>query len=254
MSTLLFNVGWTNIANIGDSRRPGQKLGSMCGRFSFFARRSDVAKAFPFVRILDDFDALNPPRYNIAPTQTIPTISSEAPDAITPMHWGLVPYWAENPSIGNRMINARAESVAEKPAFRNAFRKGRRCLVLADGYYEWAATAEGKAPVRFVLRSGEPFAFAGLWERWYGDRDGPLTSATIITCPANDLSARVHDRMPVILHRNDYHAWLDPGAPLELATSLLVPFPDAEMRAYAVSRLVNSPANDTPAVIAPIAA
>ena len=226
----------------------------MCGRFSFFARRSDVAKAFPFVKLLDNFDALNPPRYNIAPTQTIPTISSEAPDEITPMHWGLVPYWAKNPSIGNRMINARAESVAEKPAFKNAFRKGRRCLVLADGYYEWAATAEGKAPVRFFLRSGEPFAFAGLWERWYGDRDGPLTSATIITCPANDLSARVHDRMPVILHRSDYHAWLDPGAPLELATSLLVPFPDAEMRAYAVSRLVNSPANDTPDVISPIAA
>jgi putative SOS response-associated peptidase YedK len=161
--------------------------------------------------------------------------------------------------LGERSFNRqpddqRAESIAEKPAFKNAFRNGRRCLVLADGYYEWATTGEGKAPVRFFLQSGEPFAFAGLWERWYGERDGPLTSATIITCPANDLSARVHDRMPVILRRGEYDAWLEPGARLERATSFLVPFPDAEMRAYAVSRRVNSPANDTPDVIVPIAA
>ena len=152
MSTLLFNVGWTKIANIGDSRRTGQKLGSMCGRFSFFARRSDVAKAFPFVKLLDDFDALNPPRYNIAPTQTIPTISSEAPDEITPMHWGLVPYWAKNPSIGNRMINARAPRALPR-SLRSRTRSARASVVS----YSPMATTSGPQPPKGRRRCGSFF-------------------------------------------------------------------------------------------------
>ncbi len=164
--------------------------------------------------------------------------------------WGLVPHWADDPGIGNRLINARAETVAQKPAFRDAF-KQHRCLVLADSYYEWQAGANGKTPYRFVLDSGEPFAFAGLWAEWKDANGDPLRSFTLITTSPNATTAPVHNRMPVILRPEAEARWLDPAThPAELH-ELLQPYPDDQMHAYAVSKLINSPSNDSPAVIEP---
>ena len=156
------------------------------------------------------------------------------------MRWGLVPSWAKDVGIGSRMINARAEGIAAKPAFRAAFRQ-RRCLVPADGFYEWQKVAGGKQPMLIRLRSGDPFAFAGLWERWRGP-DGEVETGTIITTAPNAVTAPIHDRMPVILDPADYDRWLDPSQPD--AAALLRPCPDDWLTAIPVSTRVNSPKND----------
>ena len=168
------------------------------------------------------------------------------------MRWGLIPHWAKNASIGNRMINARAETVAEKPAFRDALRR-RRCLVLADGFYESQRAGGAKRPMRIVMQSGEPFAFAGLRPVWKDSDGNRIPSCAIITTVANDLLAPIHDRMPVILPRDMEEFWLDPSidGPRALG-SVLNPYPDEEMEAFEVSTLVNSAANDGPEVIARI--
>ena len=166
------------------------------------------------------------------------------------MKWGLIPFWAKDPKIGSRMINARAETVAEKPAFRNALKK-RRCLVLADGYYEWQKTPVGKRPFRIVMRSGEPFAFAGIWETWKDLQGNVIPSCTIITTAANDFLSPIHDRMPVILPREKEELWLDTGLDDPAAlTGILTPFSDEALDAYEVSTLVNYARNDGPDVIA----
>jgi putative SOS response-associated peptidase YedK len=222
----------------------------MCGRFTLTVS----------ARVLGElFDVPEPaglsPRYNIAPTQQVLVARTvEAGRELAGVRWGLVPHWADDPSIGNRMINARGETVATKPAFRSAV-KHRRCLIPADGFYEWKRVGAGKQPhlIRFADR--RTFVFAGLWERWQ-PRDGgaPVDSCTIVTTTPNVLLRDIHDRMPVILPTAAFGDWLLPE-PLELPRleELLRPFPPDEMEAVPVSRRVNSPANDDPSCIDPLA-
>ena len=192
------------------------------------------------------------PRYNIAPTQPVVAVhaSEGAGRNCEMMHWGLIPSWADDPAIGTRMINARAETVATKPSFRSAFRQ-RRCLVVADGFYEWQKLERRKQPHYIRLRDGKPFAFAGLWERWNKGEGGPLDTCTIITTSPNELIENLHDRMPVILPPNHFEDWLEPE-PLALSRlqDLLVPYPAEGMEAYPVSTYVNKPANDGPECVA----
>jgi putative SOS response-associated peptidase YedK len=165
------------------------------------------------------------------------------------LRWGLIPSWADDPEIGNRMINARAETVAEKPSYRRAFKRS-RCLILADGFYEWQRTDSGKQPFHIRMQDESPFAFAGLWEGW--DKGDGLRSCAIITTEANDLVGEVHNRMPVILHAEDYEMWLDLDFDeREPLTSLLKPYPAETMEAYPVSRRVNKPSNNEPGVVEP---
>ncbi len=220
----------------------------MCGRYSLITDLGELALQFEFDGDLLKFE----PAYNVAPTQSVLTVLGGETRRGGFMRWGLIPHWAKNASIGSRMINARAETVAEKPAFRDALRR-RRCLVLADGFYEWQRTGTGKRPMRIVLRTGEPFAFAGLWSSWRDPEGNSISSCAIITTTANDLLRPIHDRMPVILPKNMEDFWLDGSLddPVPLG-GVLIPYPDDAMEAYEVSTLVNSFANDNPEVIAPM--
>jgi putative SOS response-associated peptidase YedK len=174
------------------------------------------------------------------------------PREIAMLHWGLIPFWAKDTKIGARLINARSETAAEKPSFRAAFQR-RRCLVIADGFYEWQKQNGTKQPFFIHLRDQRPFAFAGLWERWQGPDADMIESCTLLTTEPNDLLRLVHNRMPVILHPDDYTLWLDPEVgQRDLLQPLLRPFPAQEMGAYPVSRFVNSPDNDTPKCIEPV--
>ena len=217
----------------------------MCGRYSLIADLGELARRFEFDGDWLTFDS----SYNVAPTQEVLTVVGGESRRAGYMHWGLIPSWAKDPSIGSRMINARAETVAEKPAFRTALRR-RRCLVLADGFYEWQKSASRRRPMRVVMRSGEPFAFAGLWETWRDPEGEVVPSCTILTTEANDLLRPIHDRMPVILSRDNEDLWLDRSEsdPAALADALN-PYPANEMYAYEVSSLVNSYVNDGPEVI-----
>lgn len=222
----------------------------MCGRFTLAVPVEQLELAFPW----SNFPQNIPPRYNIAPSQPVAVIPNNNKSQVDFFQWGLVPFWAKDASIGYRMINARAESLAEKPAFRTAYRR-RRCLVLANGFFEWKTIPgqRAKAPYFIQLTSGDPFGMAGLWEVWNSPDGSVLPSCTIITTTPNQLVGQIHDRMPVILPPGAYDRWLDPGekAPFELQ-SLLKPLPEEEMRAFPVSTLVNSPQNDSPECILPI--
>ena len=192
--------------------------------------------------------------YNAAPTQRLPVfrIHAERGPELVRLRWGLIPSWAKDAAIGARMINARGETVAEKPAFRAAFRR-RRCLVPMKGFYEWKKTASGKMPYYIHLTNEDIFAVAGLYEYWPG-RDGaePVESYTIITTEANDMMAKLHDRMPVILAEKDHAAWLDPkNEGKGTLQALLKPYPPGEMLAYPVSTRVNNPKNDDPELFSP---
>lgn len=216
----------------------------MCGRFAFATPIAVFADAFPDFTVPEDFG----PRYNIAPTQPIPVVPNDGTKTVQLFHWGLVPHWAKDPAIGNRMINARAETLAEKPSFKRAFAE-RRCLILVDGFYEWRkdAGARTKTPIHIKLKTGKPFAFAGLWETWHDANGDPLRSCTIVTTTPNELIGRFHHRMPVILPLEAYDAWLDPEpADPEALKPLLIPYPTGEMVAYPVSTGVNRAANDSP--------
>lgn len=218
----------------------------MCGRFTLRTSAQEVAKTFGLVDVLD-FRL----RYNVAPTQHVLTITLQDGKRQGQLRrWGLVPSWADDPKIGYRMINARAETVADKPAFRSAFKRS-RCLVVADGFYEWkkGADAKTKQPHYIRLKEHRPFAFAGLAERW--SRNGEtVESCTLITTDPNELMAEIHDRMPAILPKDDYDLWLDPEFEgKEKLLSLLRPYPADDMKAYPISTLVNSPKNDVPACI-----
>lgn len=224
----------------------------MCGRFTLRTPTPVLIQQFQ----LGLFAPL-PPRYNIAPTQPIAVVRQLGPGEprqLDTLRWGLIPSWAKDPAIGNRMINARAETVAEKPAYRAAFRQ-RRCLVLADGFYEWQKSPAGKQPYYIRLADDRPFAFAGLWERWQDKtlKDAPIIeSCTVITTDANRLVQPIHDRMPAILAPEDYAHWLDPHvAAAEQLTPLLRPYPAEEMTTYPVSPLVNRPTSDSPECIKP---
>ena len=198
-------------------------------------------------------------RYNIAPTQEVPAVRLEpaAPGGAAGRHlvllrWGLIPAWAKDKAIGARMINARAETVAEKPSFRAAFAK-RRCLIVADGFYEWRKEAGAKQPYRAAMADGRPFAFAGLWEQWTDKSDGArVESCTIVTTEANELLKPIHPRMPVIVDPGDFDAWLDVTVALDAVQALLRPYPAELMTVYPVSPRVNSVANDDAALIEPL--
>ncbi|MGV8038822.1 MAG: SOS response-associated peptidase [Thermoanaerobaculaceae bacterium] len=218
----------------------------MCGRYTLASPGNVVAELFE----LDEVPELRP-RFNIAPTQDVAVVRArEGRRELGAVQWGLVPSWARDLAIGQKLINARAETVAEKPAFRSALR-ARRCLVVADGFYEWQPTAGRKQPWYFQLRDGGPFAFAGLWERWQAPGVDTLESCTIVTTEANELVAPVHGRMPVILTSEGSARWLA-GGPTEELQALLVPFPPSEMRARPVSLRVNSPAVDDRGCIEPV--
>lgn len=220
----------------------------MCGRYTLTAPGEVLAELFD----LDEVPAVEA-RFNVAPTQEVAAVRVEEDGArrFARLRWGLVPFWAKDPAIGNKMINARAETVAEKPAYRDSFKK-RRCLVLADGFYEWEKVAGGaKQPWYFRLASGEPFAFAGLWSVWDKGEE-PIESCTLLTTVANALVKPVHPRMPVILAPEDHALWLDPGeSDRERLEGVLDAFDPVAMLAYPVSRRVNSPQADDPSVIEP---
>ena len=220
----------------------------MCGRYSLIADLGELARQFEFDGDWLTFESA----YNIAPTQEVLTVVGGETRRGGFMRWGLIPHWAKNASIGSRMINARAETVAEKPAFRDALRR-RRCLVLADGFYEWQRTGGAKRPMRIVMRSGEPFAFAGLWSVWRDPSGNAVPSCTIITTAANDLLRPIHDRMPVVLPKDLEELWLDLSVEdASTLTSIMAPYPADALEAYEVSSLVNSFANDGPQVAAPV--
>lgn len=189
------------------------------------------------------------PRYNIAPTQAVLAVV-RGPDGLRAgwLRWGLIPYWAKDESIGNRLINARSETLGEKPSFREAFRK-RRCLIVADGFYEWRRTGETKTPVWIHRASRRPFAFAGLWERWRSPEGEPIVSCTIVTTEAIDTLRPIHPRMPVILPPDARDVWLDPDSAPDALERVLRPYPDDDLRFHEVSTLVNSPRNDDPECI-----
>jgi putative SOS response-associated peptidase YedK len=221
----------------------------MCGRYDFFPGE------FSELRIRFNLDKDLPlfkPSYNIAPGKDVPVIVRRGDrNLVKLMRWGLVPSWSQDPSIGNRMINARCETLDQKPSFKHLL-GSRRCLVPADGFYEWRREGKGKVPMRVRLKGQRPFTFAGLWDVWRDPDGEELYSFTIITTDANKLLRPIHNRMPVILEDLAAKQWLDPVfTSLRTLSFLLHPFPSELMEAYEVSRLVNDPKNDSPACIEP---
>jgi putative SOS response-associated peptidase YedK len=191
------------------------------------------------------------PRYNIAPTQPVAVVTSSIERKVEIFQWGLIPSWSKDPSMGSRMINARAETVHEKPAFRAPFAR-KRCLILADGFYEWKQLEKNKQPYYIQLASGNPFAFAGLWDHWTSPEGDERLTCTIITCEPNELMSQLHNRMPVIFDKTTMWDWLDPEAPPIALKAMLAPYASDAMTAYPVSRAVNRPANDSPECIQPV--
>ncbi len=221
----------------------------MCGRFTLTSTPETLALRFGL-----DAAPEMAPRFNIAPSQDVVTIRVRDGVRVLEMRrWGLVPHWARDPKIGNRMINARSETVTEKPAFRDAFR-ARRCLVPADGFYEWAGGKGPRQPYHIALSDGGPFAIAGLWEHWSDRAAVTIDSCTLLTTSANERIASLHDRMPVILDPGDWDLWLDPtirgGDALQ---TLLGPIAADRVDLRPVSRHVNDPKHDDPACVAPLA-
>lgn len=218
----------------------------MCGRFSIAAPAGPIENRFD-VEIGFNYT----PRFNCAPTQNIPVISNREPGVLSLYRWGLIPVWAKDKKIGNSLINARAETITEKPAFKNSFRR-KRCIVPADGFYEWKRTAaKQKTPYRITMKDEGLFAMAGIWDSWKDEEGEIIHSFSIITTTPNGLMQGIHDRMPVILERKDEKTWLQEKDP-DVLIKLLKPFPPELMKAYPVSTLVNSPANDIPEVMAPV--
>ncbi len=221
----------------------------MCGRFTQTAPWEKVKKEFV---VKAPESNLFKPRYNIAPMQIVPIVRDSVSERIiSELKWGLVPSWAKDSEMGNRMINARAETLTEKPSFREAFRK-RRCLIPTSGFYEWKKTGSGaKQPFYFYLKEKDVFGFAGLWEEWLDKESGELLETfTIITTEANDILKPVHDRMPVIIKAENYDEWLDPKVKdNEQFEKLLAPYPANEMDSHPVSKAVNSPNEDSPELI-----
>ena len=227
----------------------------MCGRFTLASKVSDLRQLIDFVdeALPDDM----PARYNIAPTQPVLAFRAEK-DHHKPLpaifRWGLVPFWADDVKIGSRMINARSETVVEKPAFRAAL-KYRRCLIPVDGFYEWHKVAESRTKTPYWIHRPDrkPFVFAGLWESWNKDGSGPRETCTILTTHANAMMGMLHDRMPVIIEPKDFDRWLNTEAKESAGlTDLFHPAPDDYLEAWPVSTAVNSPAVDNPQLINPL--
>ncbi|MBN1268058.1 MAG: SOS response-associated peptidase [Kiritimatiellae bacterium] len=222
----------------------------MCGRFSLSAKPEDLSEAMPEFQAACELE----PRYNIAPTQAVATVLNDGTQRIVQTRWGLIPSWARDPEMAHRLINARAETLAEKPAFKASFRR-RRCLILADGFFEWQKLPgqKTKRPFYFRMQSGTPFAFAGLWDEWNDREGGVLVTSTIITTEPNELVRPIHNRMPVILPREAYTDWLNPKErePQDLHARL-APYPAEQMDMYTVSSRVNNPADDDPECVQPL--
>lgn len=221
----------------------------MCGRFSNDVKPSQIEKEFKVGKVNPK---LFTPRYNIAPSQTIAAVlESDGKRIVEGLRWGLIPNWAKDDSIGNKLINARAETLAEKPSFRDAF-KNKRCIIPASGFYEWQKASKGaKQPFYFYLKDKEVFGFAGLYEEWLDRETGEqIETCTIITTEANKVLEPIHERMPVILKPKDYDQWLDAKAKdTGKLEKLLAPYSSEEMTAYKVSKSVNAPSNDSPELI-----
>jgi putative SOS response-associated peptidase YedK len=213
----------------------------MCGRYSFAILDDLIEQRFG-IRVRT---AIYKARYNCAPTQDLAVITGENPEELRFYRWGLIPYWAKDPDIGNRMINARSETITEKPSFKHAF-KSRRCLVPADSFYEWKRDKE-KMPYRILMKDEQPFTMAGIWDRWTAADGEIIHSFSILTTGPNELMASIHERMPVILSREDERRWLFPLPESELL-KMLRPYPAGHMKVYQISKLVNPPGNDGPEV------
>lgn len=221
----------------------------MCGRFTLTVDPAEIADTFDNFNFPTQFA----PRFNIAPTQPVLAIPNDAKNKADFFIWGLIPSWAKDPTIGNKLINARGETIAEKPSFRGGF-KYKRCLILADGFYEWKAQtgAKTKTPYFIHMKDRKPFAFAGLWDEWQSPDGGAVRTCTIITTEPNELMATLHNRMPVILHPSNYDLWLDPTPQTpDKLLRLIKPFPANGMSAHPVSTIVNKPGNDRPECIMP---
>ena len=217
----------------------------MCGRFTLTATFEEIIDRFDIQSFLEE--ELYSPSYNIAPSQSVLAVINDGRvNRMGYLKWGFIPPWAKDLSIGNKMINARAETISEKPSFRNAFKK-KRCIVIADSFYEWKRHEDKtKTPMRIKLKSNELFAMAGIWEGWKSPDGKTLYTCSVITTVPNDLMKDIHDRMPVILKREDEKIWLDPEiSDTTRLKPLLVPFDENEMETYEVSSLVNSPKNNS---------
>lgn len=221
----------------------------MCGRFALSAKTSEVEKLLPGLYSSKDIK----PNYNIAPTQQIAIVTNQNPKEIIFAHWGLIPSWAKDKSIANKMINARAETLHEKPAFRNLISK-KRCLIFADGFYEWKRIegSKKKIPYFIKMKTGEPFTFAGLWDNWRSNENQLITSTVIITTEPNELMKTIHNRMPVIIAPEERGLWLSDNIDSKDLSFLMKPYPTDTMEAYQVSDLVNSPSMNLPDIIKPV--
>ncbi len=221
----------------------------MCGRFTLTVDPASLQETFGEYTFPHPFA----PRFNIAPTQPVLAIPNDGNMTADFFVWGLIPFWAKDPSMGNRMINARAETLAEKPAFRGNY-KYKRCLILADGFYEWKTQpgTKTKVPYFIHLQSRQPFAFAGLWDSWNSPDGSQIKSCTIVTTAPNEFLTTIHNRMPVILPFSAYSEWLDPAVRTpETLDGLLQPFSASEMAAHPVSTLVNDPKHDQAECVVP---
>ncbi|ANU27322.1 SOS response-associated peptidase [Planococcus versutus] len=221
----------------------------MCGRYSLFTDYTVLIERFAIEETTigkDEYVA----SYNVAPSQQVVAVVNDGNNnRLGKLRWGLIPPWAKDSKIGYKMINARSETVENKPSFRNAFKK-KRCLVIADSFYEWQKRDGKKLPMRIKLKTDEPFAFAALWESWKAPDGQIVNSCSILTTVPNELMKKIHDRMPVILSKQDEQTWLDPRVEdIELLKSLLKPYKAIDMEVYQVSEEVNSPKNNKPEII-----
>lgn len=219
----------------------------MCGRFTLTLDPGELQQELDLSQELGTWQ----PRFNIAPTQPVAVVNDASQRRMVQFRWGLIPAWAKDPEIGNRMINARSETLQEKPAFKRLFAQ-RRCLILADGFYEWApGKTGGKTPFYFYMPGRQAFTFAGLWDSWKSPEGNDVFSCTIITCAANETIAPFHERMPVILPAEGRWVWLDPAAKASDLQRWLAPLPASLIAMHQVSTLVNNPANESPNCILP---
>lgn len=220
----------------------------MCGRASLSKNEKELEKRFEATFYSEDLQQLPFPNYNIAPSHLHPIITNENTDHFRICKWGLIPFWAKTPAIGNKMINARIETILEKPAFKNAAQK-RRCLVPFDGFYEWKKVGSNKIPYRIHLKNDELFAVAGLWERWQDTNGKTIYSFTVITQPPNELLSNIHDRMPAILLPEHEKDWLDTNLPTADAIQLIHPYPNDQLHAYTVSRRIGKVTENDPELL-----
>jgi putative SOS response-associated peptidase YedK len=221
----------------------------MCGRFVLTVNPDAIQTEFNLTNV----PAAMSPRYNIAPTQPVAIITNEKPDELTFYNWGLIPSWSKDKSVASKLINARSETAAEKPSFRSAFKR-RRCIIPTDGYYEWQARDGQKIPHFIHMEDQKLFGIAGLWEVWHSPEGDEIRTCSILTTDANDFAQTIHNRMPVILDREDYNLWLSPDEkPAPVLQALMKPYQGKNLTAYSVSKMVNRPGVDTPELIVPVA-